>query len=113
MWMVLVDALGMVRAGLAVGAPLAFWGRRVAGSLTANLPGGSLALIVSGTGAMVVGALLAAYLTARRPFAWILWKLCDRSSVPLQPFAPDVGAIVHSFEVYKTHCRVGFVDCPG
>ncbi|PYV27987.1 MAG: hypothetical protein DMG27_02510 [Acidobacteria bacterium] len=35
---VLRDALWMVCAGLAIGAPLAFWGKRVAASLIPDLP---------------------------------------------------------------------------
>src|SRR6202040_737921 len=36
-WMVLGDALGMVSAGLIVGAPLAFWGKSFAASLIPDL----------------------------------------------------------------------------
>ena len=38
MRMVLRDALWMVCAGFAIGAPLAFWGKRVAASLVPDLP---------------------------------------------------------------------------
>jgi ABC-type antimicrobial peptide transport system permease subunit len=65
-WMVLGDALGMVLAGLAVGAPLAFWGRSFAASLIPDLPDGSAAPIVFGAVAMIAVALVAAYAPARR-----------------------------------------------
>jgi predicted permease len=64
--MVLVDALGMAGAGLAMGVPLAFWGRRFAASLIAGLPAVGAVPAVVGAGAMTVVAMLAAYLPARR-----------------------------------------------
>ena len=63
---VLRDALGMVCVGLLLGAPLAFWGKRFAASLIADLPVASVAPIVFGSAGMVVLALLAAYVPARR-----------------------------------------------
>ena len=63
---VLRDALGMVCAGLAIGAPLAFWGKRVAGSLIPDLPvAGPLPIVVAAAIMIAVG-LIAAYLPARR-----------------------------------------------
>ena len=64
--MVLLDALWMVGAGLAFGAPLAFWGKRAAASLIPNLPVGSPLPIVVGAAIMVAIGLIAAYLPARR-----------------------------------------------
>ena len=65
-WMVLADALGMVVAGLALGAPLAFWGKRFAASLIPDLPVSSAAPIIFGVVAMIAVALVAAYGPARR-----------------------------------------------
>jgi len=63
---VLRDALWMVCAGLAIGAPLAFWGKRVAGSLIPDLPvAGPLPIVVAAAIMIAVG-LIAAYLPARR-----------------------------------------------
>jgi predicted permease len=64
--MVLGDALGMVLAGLVIGAPLAFWGKRLAASLMVNLPVQSAIPVVLGVAAMVAVALIAAYMPARR-----------------------------------------------
>jgi len=64
--MVLRDALWMVCAGVAVGAPLAFWGKSVAASLIADLPTKSAAPVVFGGVAMIAVALLASYIPARR-----------------------------------------------
>jgi predicted lysophospholipase L1 biosynthesis ABC-type transport system permease subunit len=64
--MVLREALGMVCAGLIIGVPLAFWGKRFAATLIADLPAVSVAPIVFGSAGMIVLALLAAYAPARR-----------------------------------------------
>jgi predicted permease len=64
--MVLGDALGMVSAGLAIGAPVAFWGKSFAASLIQDLPVKSTIPIAFGAAAMVAVALLAAYVPARR-----------------------------------------------
>jgi predicted lysophospholipase L1 biosynthesis ABC-type transport system permease subunit len=64
--MVLRDALGMVLAGLAIGAPLAFWGRNFAASLIQDLPVKSIIPLACGSLGMIAVALLAAYLPARR-----------------------------------------------
>ncbi len=64
--MVLGDALGMVCVGLAIGAPIAFFGQRFAASLIQDLPANSAAPIVFGAVAMIAVALLAAYVPARR-----------------------------------------------
>ena len=63
---VLRDALWMVCAGLAIGAPLAFWGKRVAASLIPDLPVASPLAIVVGAAIMIAVGLIAAYLPARR-----------------------------------------------
>jgi predicted permease len=64
--MVLADALGMVSAGLAIGAPLALWGKSFAASLIQDLPAKSGVPIVFGAVAMMAVALVAAYVPARR-----------------------------------------------
>jgi predicted permease len=63
--MVLRDALWMVCAGLAIGAPLAFWGKRVAASLIHDLPVASPLPIVVAAAIMIGVGLIAAYLPAR------------------------------------------------
>ena len=64
--MVLREALAMVCAGLIIGIPLAFWGKRFAATLIADLPAASVAPIVFGSVGMIALALLAAYVPARR-----------------------------------------------
>ena len=64
--MVLGDALGMVAAGLCVGAPLAFWGKIFAASLIPDLPVTSPVPVAFGAVAMVAISLVAAYAPARR-----------------------------------------------
>jgi putative ABC transport system permease protein len=64
--MVLGDAMGTVFAGLMIGAPIASWGKRFAGSLIQDLPAKSLVPIAFGAVAMIAVALLAAYMPARR-----------------------------------------------
>jgi len=64
--MVLGDALGMVSVGLAIGAPIAFFGQRFASSLIQDLPPNSAAPIAFGAAVMTAIALLAAYVPARR-----------------------------------------------
>jgi predicted permease len=63
---VLRDAVRVVCAGLAIGAPLAFWGKRVAASLIPNLPVASPLPILVAAAIMIVVGLIAAYLPARR-----------------------------------------------
>jgi ABC-type antimicrobial peptide transport system permease subunit len=65
-WMVLGDALGMVCAGLAIGAPIAVWGRSIAANLIQDLPARSTVPIAFGAVAMILVALAAAYAPARR-----------------------------------------------
>jgi predicted permease len=60
------DALWMVCAGLAVGAPLAFWGERVAASLIPDLPVADRLPIAIASAIMIAVGLIAAYLPARR-----------------------------------------------
>jgi putative ABC transport system permease protein len=64
--MVLRGALGLVCAGLVVGAPIALWSRHVAASLVQNLPASNALPIAFAALAMIAMALLAAYLPARR-----------------------------------------------
>ena len=64
--MVLREALGMVCVGLIIGIPLAFWGKRFAATLIADLPATSFTPIVFGSVGMILLALLAAYAPARR-----------------------------------------------
>jgi predicted permease len=66
MRIVLRDVLWMVCAGLAIGAPLGFWGKRVAASLIPGLPVSSPLPIVVAAAIMIVVGLIAAYLPARR-----------------------------------------------
>jgi len=66
MRIVVRDAVWMVFAGLAIGAPLAFWGKRVAASLIPNLPVASPLPILVAAATMIVVGLIAAYLPARR-----------------------------------------------
>jgi predicted permease len=66
MRIVLRDALWMVCAGLALGAPLAFWARSVAASLIRDLPAKSPISIVFGGAVVIVLGLVAAYIPARR-----------------------------------------------
>jgi putative ABC transport system permease protein len=66
MRIVLRDAAWMVCAGVAAGAPLAFWGKRVAASLIPDLPTKSAAPVILGGAAMIAVALLASYIPARR-----------------------------------------------
>jgi predicted permease len=64
--MVLGEALGMVCAGLAIGAPMALWGKSFAASLIQDLQVKSDVPIVFGVVAMIAVALVAAYVPARR-----------------------------------------------
>jgi putative ABC transport system permease protein len=64
--MVLGDALGMVLAGMAIGAPLSFWARRFATTLIPDLAASSTGPIAFGAVTMIAVALLAAYAPARR-----------------------------------------------
>jgi predicted permease len=64
--MVLGDALRMVCAGLAIGAPMALWGKSFAARLIQDLPVKSGAPVVFGAVAMMAVALVAAYVPARR-----------------------------------------------
>jgi predicted permease len=66
MRIVLRDALWMVCAGFAIGAPVAFWGKRVAASLIPDLPVASPLPIVVAAAIMIAVGLVAAYLPARR-----------------------------------------------
>src|SRR6267154_1168628 len=66
MRMVLREALWMVCAGLAIGAPLAYWGKRVAASLIPDLPVAGPLPIVVAVAIMIAVSLIAAYLPARR-----------------------------------------------
>jgi putative ABC transport system permease protein len=60
------DALWMVCVGLAIGAPLAFWGKRLAASLIPDLPVADPLSIVVAAATMIAVGLIAAYLPARR-----------------------------------------------
>ena len=66
MRMVLRDALWTVCAGLALGAPLAFWAKSMAVSLVPGLPVQSPLSIAFGGAVMIVLGLIAAYIPARR-----------------------------------------------
>lgn len=64
--MVLKGALGLVCAGLVVGAPIAVWSKRFAASMVENLPVETAFPMAFAAVAMIVVALLAAYVPARR-----------------------------------------------
>jgi putative ABC transport system permease protein len=64
--MVLRGALGLVCAGLVIGVPVALLSRRAATRVVADLPGDSVWPLVLATAAMLVIALVAAYVPARR-----------------------------------------------
>ena len=66
MGIVLRDALWMVCAGIAIGAPLAHWGKRVTASLIPDLPVASPFPIIVAVSIMIAVGLIAAYLPARR-----------------------------------------------
>ena len=66
MRMVLTSALGLVSAGVVVGVPIVFWIRRVAASMAGGLPVGIAIPIALAAIGMLVVALLAAYVPARR-----------------------------------------------
>jgi putative ABC transport system permease protein len=59
------DALWIVCAGLAIGAPLAYWAKHIASSIIPDLPTAGLNPIIAAA-AMIAVALIAAYLPARR-----------------------------------------------
>jgi ABC-type lipoprotein release transport system permease subunit len=56
----------MVLAGLAIGSPIALWGKSIAASLIQGLPATSGVPVVFGVVAMMTVALVAAYVPARR-----------------------------------------------
>jgi predicted permease len=64
--MVLGDALGMVCAGLAIGVPIAYWSKGLAASLIQDLTVKNATPIAFGAAAIIVVALLAACVPARR-----------------------------------------------
>jgi len=65
-YIVLRDALWMVCAGLIIGAPLVFWGKRIAASLIPDLPPAGPLPIVIAAAIMIAVGLIAAYVPARR-----------------------------------------------
>ncbi len=67
--MVLRDALKLVAAGLAIGIPAALWGKSLAAKVMRDLPLDNPAPIAIGAAAMIVVAVLAAYIPARRAAA--------------------------------------------
>jgi len=64
--LVVGDALRMVSIGLAIGVPVALWGRRFAAGVMEGLPLASPLPIAFGAAAMIAAALLAAYIPAHR-----------------------------------------------
>jgi predicted permease len=64
--MVLASALALVGAGLVIGAPLAFWSGRLATTFVVDLPPAVTLPIGAAAVAMIVVALAAAYVPARR-----------------------------------------------
>ncbi|MGA2770692.1 MAG: ABC transporter permease [Bryobacteraceae bacterium] len=65
-WMVLGESLGTTCTGLVIGAPLAYWARRAAAGLVPDLPVKGTAAITVSAIMMILVALLAAYVPARR-----------------------------------------------
>jgi ABC-type antimicrobial peptide transport system permease subunit len=66
MRMVLTQASALVVAGLAIGLPIAFWGKRLAAATVANLASGGVRPMAEGMAAMIAVALVAAYVPVRR-----------------------------------------------
>jgi predicted permease len=64
--MILRDALRLVAIGLVVGAPLAVWGKGVAATVLEGLASGGVTPIVLSAAGMIVVALIAALVPARR-----------------------------------------------
>ena len=64
--MVLASAGWLVVGGLVIGAPAAFWSKRLAASMLENLSSGGALPIVVAAAAVIAVALLAAYVPARR-----------------------------------------------
>ena len=64
--MVLASAAALVCAGVAVGAPLAFWARQLAATVLDDLAEGAAVPMTAAAAAMIVVALAAAFLPARR-----------------------------------------------
>ena len=64
--MVLAESLVATCAGLAIGAPLAYWARRAVAGLVPDLPANGAAAIALSAIMMILVALLAAYVPARR-----------------------------------------------
>jgi predicted permease len=65
-WMVLQDALAMVLSGLAIGIPVALWGREFAARVLEGLPESSAVPIAFGIVTLIAVALVASYVPARR-----------------------------------------------
>ena len=66
--------MGMVAAGLVIGAPVAVFGQRFAASLIQDLPANNATPIVFGAVAMIAGALIAAYVPAVGQSGWTQWQ---------------------------------------
>ena len=66
MRMVLGSALGLAGTGLAIGLPLAFWSQRIATAFVNDLPAGDGLPLVGAAAAMIVVALVAAFVPASR-----------------------------------------------
>jgi len=79
MRIVLRDALLLLGAGVAVGIPLALWGKSIAASLIQDLPSGSIVPVVWGILGMIAVAIAAVYVPARRavkvdPMVALRWE---------------------------------------
>jgi predicted permease len=64
--MIVRSALTLVLAGLVIGAPVAFWGTRLAATAIENLSSGGALPVTAAAAAMIVVAVLAAWMPARR-----------------------------------------------
>ena len=86
MTLVLRNAVWLVVAGLAIGAPIAWWSKGVAASVLENLTsGGALPIAAAGV-AMIGVALLAACVPVDAQRASSRSRRCARSSVPAAGF---------------------------
>jgi hypothetical protein len=63
---ILTDALRLVALGVTIGAPLALWGNRLAAATLEHLSPGGAGITTIAAGGMIVVAIVAAYVPARR-----------------------------------------------
>ena len=66
MRMILGDAMGLVLAGLVIGAPVAIWAKSIATNLIPDLPAKPWTSVALAATILIVIAVFAAFLPARR-----------------------------------------------